>query len=121
MIRQRSGSIINITSMAARVTDAHHGPYAASKAALERFTCCLAEEVRGYNIAVNALDPGMILAPGVAEGLKAQGREWTLIGRQPPESVAPAAIFLAYQDAKSFTGRIVKAQEFYRTWPHHPQ
>ncbi|MBI2917022.1 MAG: SDR family oxidoreductase [Chloroflexi bacterium] len=118
MIKNRRGSIINITSMAARVVDASHGPYAASKAALERFTLCLAEEVRGYNIAVNALDPGLILAPGVAEGVTGHGRAWTLVGRRPPETVAPAAIFMAYQDAH-FTGRVMKAQEFYVTWPHY--
>lgn len=118
MIKNRRGSIINITSMAARVTDVSHGPYAASKAALERFTMCLAEEVRGYNIAVNALDPGLILAPGNIQGVTSHGREWTLVGRRPPETVVPAAIFMAYQDAH-FTGRVMKAQEFYVTWPHY--
>ncbi len=118
MIKNRRGSIINITSMAARVVDTSHGPYAASKAALERFTMCLAEEVRGYNVAVNALDPGLILAPGNTQGVTSAGREWTLVGRRPPETVAPAAIFMAYQDAH-FTGRVMKAQEFYVTWPHY--
>src|SRR3990170_1706168 len=113
MIRRRQGSIINVSSGAAHVRDMWHGPYAAAKAALERFSLCLAEEIRGYNIAANALEPGGIVSPGIAEGLRAQGREWTLAGRRPPESVVPAVVFLSYQDARSFTGQVVKAQEFY--------
>ncbi len=88
--------------------------YATTKAALERFTIVLAEEVREYNVAVNCLDPGPIKTEA-AEMLQPADHNWS--DYSPPKAVAPSAIFLAVQDAKSFTGQIVHRTEFRRTWP----
>lgn len=113
MMEQRSGSIINMSSGAASSRSPAGVPYAVTKAALERFTFGLAEEVREYNIAVNALTPGMIKTEA-AVYLQVTD-DWS--GWRPPAVVGPPAIFLAIQDAKSFTGRLVHTPEFRQTWP----
>ncbi len=114
MMERRSGSIINIGSGAAESRNPGGTNYATTKAGLERFTIVLAEEAREYNIAVNCLDPGPIKSEA-AEMLQPADHNWASYA--PPKAVAPSAIFLAVQDAKSFTGRIVHRTEFRRTWP----
>jgi len=114
MIARRTGSIINISSGAARSRSPTNIPYAVSKAALERLTICLAEEVRGHNIAVNALNPGGMKTEGVIY-YRPKDFDWT--GFVAPEEVCPPILFLAQQTAETFTGKIVKAQEFRNTWP----
>jgi NAD(P)-dependent dehydrogenase (short-subunit alcohol dehydrogenase family) len=114
MKEQRSGSIINMSSGGAQSRKPDNFTYAMSKAALERFTYTLAEEVREYNIAVNALTPGPIKTEG-ATIIGPPDGDWS--GWKIPEVVAPPAIFLAVQDAKSFTGRLVHTPEFRITWP----
>jgi len=65
MIKQKSGSIINISSLAADERDEGTVPtgvaYAVSKAGLDRFTLGLATEVGKYNIAVNAVKPHRVV------------------------------------------------------------
>ena len=114
MMGQRSGSIINLGSGASESRVPGMSNYATTKAALERFTIVLAEEVREYNVAVNCLNPGPIKTEA-AEMLQPPDHNWSEYS--PPKAVAPAAIFLAVQDAKSFTGRVVHRTEFHKTWP----
>ena len=67
MMEQRRGSIINIGSRMA--TDPNQGGgvlYSASKAAVQMFSLCLADEVREHNIAVNILSPGALRSEGSA-------------------------------------------------------
>ncbi len=114
MMERRQGNIINITSRAGERVDTRRLPYGMTKAALNKFTVNLAADVQPYNIAVNALGPGLIAsrppAPGAAP-TNFQGRI-----ADPPETVVPAALWLAQQDA-SFTGHIVHRDEFRKTWP----
>jgi len=65
-----------------------------------------------YNIAVNGLRPGFIASGMTTEW---EGR----LGRtpEPPEVVVPAALWLAQQDASTFTGHTVRRGEFGETWP----
>lgn len=114
MKEQRSGSIINMSSEGASSRRPDNFTYAMSKAALERFTYVLAEEVREYNIAVNALTPGRVRTEGSGVIGPPDG-DWS--GWKIPEVVVPPAIFLAVQDARSFTGRLVHTPEFRITWP----
>ena len=115
MIERRSGNIINISSRAA-IWDQENTPvYGASKAALDRFTRNLAVDLKPYNIAVNGLGPGLVESE--------MTRNWDpsldLWGRMPSpaEEVVPATLWLAEQDASSFTGQVVHRDEFRQTWP----
>ena len=107
MMERRSGSILNITSRAANHYTRERIAYSASKAGLDRFTVNLAEEVREYGIAVNALGPGLV-ATEMNDFIESGVR---------PENVVPAALWLLRQDASTFTGKVVSRPEFGVTWP----
>lgn len=111
MVERKSGNILNITSFVSRTPDMAVG-YGATKALMEHLTRGLAVELKPYNIAVNAMNPGSIKSEGAVYAMPNQ--DWT--GWRPPEVVGPPAVFLAAQDAQSFTGQIVDVEEFGRTW-----
>ena len=109
MMEQRRGSIINIGSRIA--TDPAQGGgvlYSASKAAVHMFSLCLADEVRDYNIAVNILSPGALRSEG-SEAIPWTQRDWH-------ERVDPSAVYLALQDASTFTGQLAAHADFGTTW-----
>lgn len=115
MMQQRSGSIISLTSRASYEAKPGTTAYGLTKAGIERLTTGLAEEVREYTIAVNALDPGLIRTEGA---LYAYPKDFDWSGWDlSPEVVCGPALFLAAQDARSFTGRVVRVREFGKTWP----
>jgi citronellol/citronellal dehydrogenase len=114
MKNQRSGSIINMSSRVASRREPNSFTYAMSKSALERMTYALAEEVREYNISVNALTPGPVRTEGT-EIIGPPYGDWS--GWKAPEVVVAPAIFLACQDAKSFTGKLVHTPDYLNTWP----
>lgn len=115
MMRQRRGSIINITSPHAEEPP---GPrivsYAVTKAGLNRLTQGLAAEMMEYGIAVNALNPGRVKTEGTLF-FRPKRADWS--GWAEPEAVGPAAVWLALQRASTFTGRIVNRTEFGTAWP----
>ena len=121
---QRSGAIINISSIVAK-RPMEISPLGAAKAALNHYTLGLAIELASYGIRVNAVCPGIImnrhrvLAAGsvgdriarsygmssVEEALARYAKENTLIGRFPePEEVANAIVFLCSDAASFVTG-----------------
>ena len=113
MARQR-GSIINIGSRMA--TDPNQGGgvlYSASKAAVHMFSYCLADEVRDYNIAVNILSPGGLRSEGSA-AIPWTQRDWH--ERVDPDALGPCAVYLALQDASTFTGQLASRFDFGKTW-----
>ncbi len=63
MRKRGAGCIINVTSIAGRIAYFASSAYAASKFALEAFTECLAQEVKGYGIKVALVEPGIIDSP----------------------------------------------------------
>ena len=114
MMEQRRGSIINIGSRMA--TDPKQGGgvlYSASKAAVHMFSYCLADEVRDYNIAVNILSPGGLRSEGSA-AIPWTQRDWH--ERVDPSVIGPMAVYLALQDAGSFTGQLASRFDFGTTW-----
>ena len=113
MIAERSGSIVAITSGAARGYRPGRVAYSMSKAALERAFLSLAEEVQPHGIAVNVLSPGR-----VDTWMNRHG-DWPGTGHiplVPPDAVVPAAVWLAGQRAATFTGRLVERADFGVTW-----
>lgn len=116
MMRQRAGSIVNITARGGDFIDrddpAHHRllPYGVSKAALNRLSHFMAEELKPHGIAVNALSPGVVLTRPSAAGF-ANAKPAT------PEVLGPALIFLARQSAATLTGRILHTDDFGTSWP----
>lgn len=116
MMEQRSGSIINISSLAADERVLSIAPtgiaYAVAKAGLDRFTLGLAEEAGQYNIAVNAIKPKGIVD---TEGMRfwqvnADKSQW-----QSPDKMVRCAVFLAGQDANGVTGTVTTDEELC-TW-----
>ncbi|MCW3080939.1 SDR family oxidoreductase [Segetibacter sp.] len=63
MRERRSGSIINVTSVAGKVYSNFHGAYSASKAAVEAFSESLAQEMKPFNVKVAVVEPGIIETP----------------------------------------------------------
>jgi len=128
MMARRKGSIVNITTSASgripRGLVAAKGLllYYMTKAALERQTTWLADELADYNIAVNALHPGTIKTEGGMD-VAQPGYDWNkseagIVWRDPtPEYLGPPLIYLAQQTANTFTGRSVRRDEFRVTWP----
>jgi NAD(P)-dependent dehydrogenase (short-subunit alcohol dehydrogenase family) len=78
MRSQRSGCIVNVTSIAGRFGAAAQSPYAASKWALEALSESLAQEMKAFNVRVAIVEPGVIATP------------MTMVPRTtPPESPYP--------------------------------
>jgi 3-oxoacyl-[acyl-carrier protein] reductase len=120
MIRARRGKIINFSGGGATSPLCRFTAYGVSKAAVVRLTETLAEEVKKFNIQVNAIAPGAVdtrlqdsvLAAGEKAGELLQQirrlRE-TGEGGTPRELPAELALFLASDDSDNLTGRLIAA------------
>lgn len=109
MIRQRSGRIINISSVVAETGNAGQANYVASKAGLIGLTRAIAVEVASRNITVNAIAPGFIETPMTAllsQELKDKMKTLIPLGRiGTDQDVAAAIAFLASDEASYITGQ----------------
>lgn len=106
MLRARSGSIVNISSLAGQTGNAGQINYAASKAALIAMTKSLSMEVGRRGIRVNAVAPGLIETEMIATipGLEDLKNRIPLGRLGDPEEVAGAVSFLCSKDASYITG-----------------
>lgn len=111
MVRQRSGRIINITSVVAETGNAGQSNYVSAKAGLIGLTRAIAIEVASRNITVNAIAPGFITTP-MTDPLAANVKE-QIVARIPlgrmgsPEEIASAIVFLASDEAAYITGHVL--------------
>lgn len=111
MSKQRSGRIINISSVVACTGSAGQTNYAAAKAGLIGFSKSLAREMAGRNILVNVVAPGYIdtdMTNVLSDVQKAKIRAQIPLGRTgTAEDVAAAVAFLASEDSRYITGQTI--------------
>jgi 3-oxoacyl-[acyl-carrier protein] reductase len=108
MLKQRSGRIINITSVAGQMGNPGQANYSAAKAGVIGFTKTVAKEFASRGITVNAVAPGFI-ATDMTNDLKAEGiLQFIPLGRYgQPEEVAGMVRFLASDPAAAYiTGQV---------------
>jgi len=100
MLKQKSGSVINVSSTIGRGAYANFVAYATSKWGLEGFTQTLAAELRSSHIQVNSVEPGYVAT------------KLTGYRGSNPESVTDVFVYLASDESKSVTGKMLSAS----TW-----
>ncbi len=111
MMKQRSGAIINITSVVGLMGNAGQVNYAASKAGMIGLTKSVAKELASRNIRVNAVAPGFI-ETDMTDDLPEKTKE-ELINSIPlsklgsAQDVAELVLFLSSQKAKYITGQTI--------------
>lgn len=112
LLKQKQGTIINMSSVSGIAGIARQTNYSAAKAGIIGFTKALAKEVAGYNIRVNAIAPGFIetdMISGIKEDMKQE-----LLKSLPMkkfgdvDDVAEACLFLASENSKYITGEVLK-------------
>lgn len=111
MLKQRSGSIVNMSSVVGVSGNAGQSNYSASKAGLIGFTKSIAQELGSRNIRCNAIAPGFIeteMTAKLPEEVKKTWAEQIPLRRGgKPEDVAKACIFLASDLSEYITGQVI--------------
>lgn len=111
-LKQRSGRIINVSSVAADHVNAGQTNYAASKGAVNAFTRALAVELGSRSVTVNAVAPGFI-ETDMSEAIRAKAGETIAKKLVPvrrlgkPEDIAGVVLFLASPAASYITGQVI--------------
>lgn len=108
MMKHRSGSIINVTSSVGKQGKARWGAYAVSKFAVEGFTQTLAEEMRGYGIRVNSVNPGAMQT----EMRRAAYPDEDPATVRSPSLSTEVFVYLASDVSRQITGHSLEAQSF---------
>jgi 3-oxoacyl-[acyl-carrier protein] reductase len=112
MVRQKSGSVINVSSVTGMDGNPGQVAYSAAKAALIGATKTLAAELAEHNIRVNAVAPGVIKTDMTAD--LAANKLDALVGKTKlgrsglPEEVAKVMLFLASDLSSYMTGQVVR-------------
>lgn len=111
MMKKRSGSIINITSVVGLMGNPGQSNYAASKAGMIGFSKALAKELASRGIRVNCIAPGYV-ETNMTDALNSTQQEMIIknipLGRiGQPEEISHAALFLASDWANYITGQVL--------------
>ncbi len=112
MLKQRSGRIINVTSVVAETGNAGQANYVASKAGLIGLTRAIAVEVASRSITVNAIAPGFVETPmtdPLSPELKEKMKSLIPLGRFGKDcEIGAAIVFLASDEAAYITGQVLE-------------
>lgn len=100
MMKQKSGSIINVSSMIGRGAYANFIAYATSKWGLEGFSRTLAIEARSSNIRVNSIEPGYVAT------------KLTGFNGSKPDSVTDVFLYLASDESGGVTGKMLSSSSW---------
>ena len=115
MIRQKGGSIINLSGGGATSPKPRYSAYASAKSGVVRFTEITAIELAEHNIRVNAIAPGFIATRLHDETIAAAGPDAEAVkkkveqGGDDPRKAADLALFLASPEAEGITGKLFSA------------
>ncbi len=109
MLKQKSGSIINISINYETMKRKGFTPYGPSKAALESMSIIWAQELEGTGINLNVLLPGEATLTGMIPNNFSEEQKTSLL---KPEVVAPAAVYLASNEAKNLNGKRIVAVDW---------
>lgn len=109
---QKSGKIVNITSINGLRGKFGQANYSASKGGIIALTKTLAKELGKYNVNVNAVAPGMTeteMAQNIPKEFLQKAIDETVLGRlAKPEDIANVVVFLCTEKARHITGEIIK-------------
>ena len=111
MLKQKSGSIISMSSVVGVSGNAGQANYSASKAGIIGFTKSVAKELGSRNIRANAVAPGFIITDMTAQLPEDVRKEWAakipLRRGGPPEDIAKVCLFLASDLSGYVTGQVI--------------
>ena len=122
MVAQRSGKVINISSILGRVALAEQAAYASSKGAIEQLTRVLALEWAEANVQVNAIGPTYFETELTRPLFEDPARNAFITGRTPmkrwgqPHELAGAVIFLASRASDYVTGHTLMVDGGWTAW-----
>ncbi|MEK6778545.1 MAG: 3-oxoacyl-[acyl-carrier-protein] reductase [Candidatus Deferrimicrobiota bacterium] len=111
MIKQRSGRIVNMSSVVGMMGNAGQSNYSAAKAGIAGFTKSMARELGSRGVTVNAIAPGFVktaMTASLPEAVQKSFLDRIPLGRfAAPEEVAELALYLASDAAGYVTGQVI--------------